>query len=96
MKAYVIANIRVHDPERMKAYLQLATPVVTSFGGRYLARGGALQNLEGDPEYFRTVILEFPDVASVHNWWNSPDYREAKALREAAATTEMIVVEGVP
>jgi uncharacterized protein (DUF1330 family) len=95
MKAYVIANIRVHDPQRMKEYSLLATPVVTSFGGRYLARGGALETLEGDPEFFRTVILEFPDVASAHNWWNSPAYREAKAIREAAATTEMVIVEGV-
>jgi uncharacterized protein (DUF1330 family) len=95
VKAYVIANIQVHDPERMKAYSQLATPIVTSFGGRYLARGGSLHTLEGAPEFYRTVILEFPDVASVHNWWNSPAYREAKAIRDAAATTQMVIVEGL-
>lgn len=95
MKAYVIANIKVHDPEKMQRYSQLATPIVANFGGRYLARGGASETLEGAHEYFRTVVLEFPDLASVREWWHSPAYAAAKALREAAATTEMVVVEGL-
>jgi uncharacterized protein (DUF1330 family) len=95
MTAYVIANIRVSDPDGMKHYSQLATPIVARFGGRYLARGGAVTTLEGTPGYQRTVILEFPNVEAIHAWWNSPEYQHAKSLRQAAAQTEMISIEGV-
>lgn len=95
MAAYVLVQIDITDPIRYDEYKRLAGPTVTAFGGRYLARGGTTDVLEGDREAGRVVILEFPSAAQARQWWNSDEYRAPKAMRQAAARTEMILVEGV-
>jgi len=94
--AYVVVNVAVHDPETYKRYIQLAPPGIAAYGGRYIARGGSAQALEGDYQPKRFVILEFPSIERARAWWSSPEYAEAKAMRQASATTEMILVEGLP
>lgn len=59
-------------------------------------RGGALTALEGDWQPKRLVILEFPSVAQARAWIDSPEYAPARRLRQAAAKSNIIVVEGVP
>jgi uncharacterized protein (DUF1330 family) len=48
MNAYVIADITVTDQERYEAYKILAPPAIAAYGGKYVARGGKAENLEGD------------------------------------------------
>ena len=60
MSAYLIANIDVHDPATFETYRQQVPPVIASFGGRYLVRGGEVLPVEGDPGLKRVVVLEFP------------------------------------
>ena len=95
MTVYVLAHIRVKDRERMKMYSQMATPIVAKFGGRYLARGGAVDVLEGNYTYDRAVIIEFADAAAAQAWWHSNEYKDAKALRQQIAQTDLIVLEGI-
>ena len=95
MSAYVVVEIEVLDPERYETYKQLAPPSIAQYGGRYVARGGQVETLEGTWSPKRLVILEFPSVDQAKAWWNSAEYAQAKALREAAARTQMIVVEGL-
>ena len=95
MKAYVLAEIEVEDPERYEKYKALAPPAIAAHGGRYLARGGRTELLEGDRAPKRTVILEFPTVEQAKAWWASIDYADAKALRQASARTHMLIVEGL-
>jgi uncharacterized protein (DUF1330 family) len=92
MSAYVVVDIHIHDPARYEEYKRLAAPSVTAFGGRYLARGGAVTKLEGDWTCGRFVILEFP--ARAREWWGSELYAPIKAIRHATARTQMILVEG--
>ena len=94
MTAYVIVDVNVHDRERYARYIELANPVVEAFGGKYLARAGRTETLEGDWAPTRLVILEFPSVEQAHTWLNSEEYRQARALRHATATTQMVVIEG--
>jgi uncharacterized protein (DUF1330 family) len=68
---------------------------IAAYGGRYLARGGAITPLEGDWNPRRITVLEFPSPEQARAWWDSPEYAEAKALRQQTATTNLIVVEGV-
>ncbi|MDX1604583.1 MAG: DUF1330 domain-containing protein [Candidatus Competibacterales bacterium] len=96
MPAYVLVEIDVHDTERYETYKQLAPAAIEAYGGRYLARGGRCELLEGDRPPARLVILEFPDLETAGRWLESPEYREARALRHATATTRMVAVEGVP
>jgi len=95
MAAYVIVQIDVHDTVTYERYKQLSGPSLVPFGGRFVVRGGAVTTLEGTWQPHRLVVVEFPDVATAQTWWASPEYAEAKALRQASASTEMLLVEGV-
>ena len=95
MPAYAIFDITVLDPVRYEEYKKLAPPAITAYGGKYLVRGGSMDVLEGDWEPSRVVVLEFPSADQAKAWIDSPEYREARALRHATATTNAIVVEGL-
>ena len=95
MAAYIIVNVTINDPSRYEEYKQLAAPTVEAYGGRYIVRGGATTTLEGDGQPGRVVVLEFPDSARAKEWWGSQEYAPAKAIRQAIATTDMVVVDGV-
>ena len=47
MPAYIVLDIDVTDPVVYEEYKKLAPALVASFGGRYLARGGRTEVLEG-------------------------------------------------
>jgi len=94
MTAYLIARIAVSDADRWNQYRAAVAPVVERFGGRYLARGGAAETLEGAAEDRRLVIIVFESMARGRDFWHSPEYAEAKAVREGAASLDVVLVEG--
>jgi uncharacterized protein (DUF1330 family) len=94
MSAYVIVDIEVIEPEGYEEYKKLASTAVSLYGGRYLARGGPNETLEGDWHARRLVILEFENLKRAKDWFNSPEYAPARALRHKTAHTNMVVVEG--
>lgn len=93
MPAYVVVEVEVEDPVRYENYKKMVPPSLAAYGGRFLVRGGKVETLEGNWSPKRFVMVEFPSVEQAA-WWNSPDYAEAKALRQATAKTQMTVVEG--
>jgi len=95
MPAYVILDITVSDPKLFEEYKQLAPETIAAYGGKYLARGGKVEALEGDWTPDRIVILEFDSINTAKAWMDSPEYREARAIRHQAATSNTIVVEGI-
>ena len=95
MPAYVVVQITVRDAATYERYKELAPPSIAAYGGRYIVRGGATETLEGSWRPTRFVVLEFPSVERARAWWNSPEYAAAKALRQASAETEMLLVEGL-
>ncbi|MBI5840139.1 MAG: DUF1330 domain-containing protein [Chloroflexi bacterium] len=94
MSAYVIVDIEVLDPDGYKEYVKLAPEAVKLYGGRYIARGGQNETLEGEWQAKRLVILEFESIERAKQWLNSPEYAPARALRHKYAKTNMVVVEG--
>ena len=95
MTAYVLVDVDVTDAEQYDRYRPLAAASVEQYGGRYLVRGGASEVFEGDRIPHRSVLLEFPDAEAARRWYHSPEYQEAKAVREGAAVGSFICVEGV-
>ena len=95
MSAYVIVDITVTNPERYEDYKKLAPPAIAAYGGKYVVRGGKSEKLEGNWEPNRIVILEFESTEKAKEFINSPEYREARALRHETASSNMIVVEGL-
>ena len=95
MPAYVINDMEITDPVVFDEYRKLTPPTVAQYGGRFLARGGATESLEGDWSPKRLVILEFPSVAQARAWINSPEYAPARAQRQASTRSRVIVVDGL-
>jgi uncharacterized protein (DUF1330 family) len=95
MPAYIVVEIAVGDPIGYERYKELAPSSIAAYGGRYVVRGGAVETLEGTWSPSRFVVLEFPTSARAREWWASPEYAEAKALRQATSRSEMLLVEGL-
>jgi uncharacterized protein (DUF1330 family) len=96
MPAYVIASVSdAWDQEKLAEYRERNTNVVAAHGGRFIARGGAHETLEGDWAPKRLVIMEFPDIDAARGWYASDEYAALRELRQAASDTDIVVVEGV-
>ena len=95
MSAYVIVDIDVTDPQGYPEYIQLAPATITAYGGKYLARGGKTEVLEGVWIPKRLVILEFDSIQQARAWLESPEYQPARQLRHRTAVSNMVVIEGV-
>jgi uncharacterized protein (DUF1330 family) len=96
MKAYVIAQIDVQDPVRYADYVKLTPGTIEPFGGRFIARGGQAEQLEGDIAVNRVVVLEFPSYQQAKAWYESDGYRVAMAIRRSSSKGSLILVEGTP
>ena len=96
MTAYMVVEIAIKDAAPYERYKPLASASIAKYGGKYLTRGGATTTLEGTWAPERFVILEFADADTARRWWNSPEYAEAKALRQSCAETQMLLVDAIP
>jgi uncharacterized protein (DUF1330 family) len=95
MPAYVIATVTdARDQEKLAEYRDRNTGVVAAHGGRFIARGGRHEILEGDYEPKRVVIIEFPDLDAARGWYESDEYAPLRELRRSASKTDIFVVEG--
>ncbi len=94
MAAYVIVDVDVTDPVIYEEYKKMAPQAIAAYGGKYVARGGKVEVLEGDWDPGRIVVLEFESIARAKEWLESPEYCEARKLRHKASHGRMIVVEG--
>jgi uncharacterized protein (DUF1330 family) len=96
MSAYVISELEVRDPESIKTYRTIAAASIAQYGGRYLVRGGAAEIAEGGPSPKNIVVVEFPSMERLREWYASPEYAEALKVRRTALDRRLIFVEGVP
>jgi uncharacterized protein (DUF1330 family) len=95
MAAYLIVNVDVTDPVGYQDYVKAVPPTLAAYGGRYLVRGGRAESLEGSCVPKRVVVIEFESAERARAWWSSVEYAGAKAIRQATATTDLILVDGV-
>jgi uncharacterized protein (DUF1330 family) len=95
MAAYLIGEITVTDPVGYEEYRQLAPATVAQYGGQYLSRPGTVQHLEGGWTPERFVLLQFESVEALTMWWESPEYRPLRELRERSARSHIILSDGV-
>ncbi|MQB19875.1 DUF1330 domain-containing protein [Agrobacterium tumefaciens] len=93
-KAYWIARVDVRDTERYKDYVATAKPAFERYGAKFIARGGAFTELEGQARA-RNVIIEFPSMQHAVDCCNSEEYQAAAKIRQEVADAEMVVVEGI-
>ena len=92
-KGYWIARMTVNDPTEYQKYLAAAADAFKRHGAKFVVRGGRAQPLEGAGRE-RNIVIEFTDFDAAMACYNDPDYQAAAKIRQAAATGELIVVEG--
>ena len=96
MAAYFFADVlEVTDGPKLEVYRAGVTATVEKYGGRYLIVGGPCDGAEGNWKATFPVLIEFPSMAQARRWYDSEDYRELKALRQAAARSNAVFIEGV-
>ena len=97
MPAYLIAEHVITDRAKFEEYRTKVAPMIAKHGGRYLTKGATHRLPEGGewrPE--RVVIIEFPDMKALDDWYRSPEYQPYIALRKACTSARdmLIVLEG--
>jgi uncharacterized protein (DUF1330 family) len=95
MAAYVISEVEPRDPVGWETYRSMAARTIAQYGGRYLVRGGAAEAAEGGPPPKTLIIVEFPSMERLREWYASPEYAEALKVRQTALERRLIFVEGV-
>jgi uncharacterized protein (DUF1330 family) len=95
MPAYFIVEIDVQDAAAFDDYRRQVPATIARYGGRYLVRGGHTETLEGEGSAARIVVLEFPSREQARAFYDSPEYGPLKALRRRAATSRLVLVDGV-
>lgn len=95
MAAYALVNVEITDSSGFAEYRKLVPASIAAFGGRFLTRGGATEVLEGEWIPNRLVLLEFPDIATLKSWYNSPDYQRLLELRKRTAHSDFVIVDGI-
>ncbi len=96
MTAYVISDVEFLDPAQVDRYRSLAQGTIARYGGRYLARGGTVEPVEGGWAPKNIIIVAFPSMERARQWYRSPEYAEALVVRQTALDRRLIFVEGVP
>ena len=93
MAAYIIARIEVTDLEAYKEYASQTVAIAESFGGKFLVKAGAFEQIEGSgPD--RHVVIEMPDVATAKAFYNSDVYRAILPIALKNSNRDLVIVEG--
>ena len=93
-KAYLIAHIRVHDKEKFAEFAAMAGPSIAQHGGRVLAKGPHADHREGDLRG-NVMLIEFDNMEAAKTFYESEEYTAAKAIRQMAANTDLLMIDGI-
>jgi|TARA_B110000438_G_C15271251_1_gene418499 uncharacterized protein (DUF1330 family) len=94
MRGYWVALYKkINSAENLKNYSVKVTPIIKSFGGKPLVRGGEYQCLEGE-DFLRTVIWEFPSYEKAIECHNSKEYQEGWTLAKDTTERNLQIIQG--
>ena len=93
--AYILVDVDIHNPEIYENYKKQVVPIVTAFGGEYIARGGALDVVQDELwSPTRIVLLKFPSMVKAKAFIESPEYAPVKQMRMDNSKGTLVIVEG--
>ena len=95
MSAYVIARIKVNDPDDYMTYAAQTVALAEKAGGRFLVKGGDYVMLEQDDPGVRLVVVEFDTRQQALDWYNSTEYQEILPIALRSSTREALIVDGI-
>ena len=93
---YMIGDVDIKNIEEYKKYMEKVKPLIESYGGEYLIRGGEIDALETNLwKPTRMVLVKFPNKKLAMEWNNSDKYRPYNNIRLENATSNILMVEGL-
>lgn len=95
MPAYLIADETITDRETFEEYKSAVLPLIIKFGGRFLSRGASPKVLEAGGSWTpdQMVIIEFPNMAALEDWYNCVDYAPMRAIRLGSAKSTLVALD---
>lgn len=94
MPAYIVATVRIADPDRFALYAKGIAGLSERFGGEAVVKGAVAEVLEGDGIVGeRVVVSRYPDMASARAYLASAEYQAACVHRAGAADVVMRLIE---
>ena len=93
-KGYMVADLHVRDKAGLEKFREMAKPVLEEYGGKVLVRTPSAEAREGKKTGI-VVVLEFESMDKARKFYESEGYTAAKAVREKACDTDLIIAEGV-
>ena len=94
-KAYLMGHITITNPEGYQKYSQAVPATIEMYGGKYLVRGGASTQREGEALRDRHVIVEFPSRQALDTWYDSPEYQAVLPHRTNNSVGQIVLVDGL-
>ena len=90
-----MGRIHITDEVLFADYARDIVAVTEAHGGRYLARGGGTEVVEGEWAPHRVVVIELEDLKHAHGIVNDPTYVRLADIRGRSSVTTTVIVKGV-
>jgi uncharacterized protein (DUF1330 family) len=94
MNAYFIAQIKIHNPEGYKKYLEGFDEIFEKYKGEVIIADDDPIVLEGSWNYTRVVMIRFPNEEELRLWYDSPEYQALAKYRQKASQADILIVKG--
>ncbi len=91
--AYLVGHITVRDPQKWAQYASRVPATLVPWGAELVFRGKQVAALAGANPHTDIVVIRFPDVAAVNQWFSSAAYQSLIPLREQAAEVVLLSYE---
>ena len=93
MTVYIIARFKIHDRAAYDRYEKNFMEIFEPFGGTLLSVDEEPTVLQGEFDFTRSVLIEFPSAEQAMAWMTSPEYTEIAKHRLAASIGDVIMVK---
>jgi len=93
---YVVETEVTNLDGYLKEYLPRVEATIKASGGRILASGTKVANVEGEPPKPRVAIVVWDDIENVQTWRDSAAFKELRILGDKVAKFRAFTVEGLP
>ena len=91
----IFDNVQINNSTKLEEYKNNVFSVVEKFEGKYVIAGGQMEVIEGNWNPHFIVMIKFSSYSQAKKWYNSPEYRDLKKLRQSSGEFDAIIVEGL-
>ena len=91
--AYIIGHITVKDHEKWTEYRNKVPATLEPWGAQLIFRGKLSSVLSGNHMHTDVVVIRFPNLGALNDWYSSPEYQLLIPLRQEAAEVDLLSYE---